>query len=149
MFKVNRKWGLYGAAIFLLATISASVFWWLKESPKSINDENSKLTSIHYVALEPPLIFNVKEEHDERWVQIALQLIVNTEKDARRISQHTPLLNSHLLSAFKQMDVLVFTEKKGHQRIKQLALSTINEGLRQVGSDIYINQVLLTQFVMQ
>lgn len=145
---IHRRWlGWFVGVLVVSVGAFVGLREWLPTSNGEIVLEDR--TRWYYVPLEAPLLFNIQRDHSESWVQLTLQMMVKDESAMWSVSQHAPLLSSRLLSAFQQSDVLMFTEEKGYRRIKQLALSTINESLKQAHSSAEVHQVLLTQFVLQ
>ncbi|WP_375321013.1 flagellar basal body-associated protein FliL [Aliivibrio logei] len=152
--KNKKKLIILIALIVLLLIGGAGAWFFMSSEPKTEPTEQdiaaleAKMPAL-YLNLPQPFIFNVTGDKRDRLVQLKVQVVMRgTDNEAVAI-QHTPLIESALLSTFAAASVEQLREPRGRIDLREQATRDIQDAFTKITAKPVIEKVLFTDFVMQ
>ncbi len=144
------------ALVMLLLGAGAATFFFMG-TDDSVQTADSDLqhtqtnqgSSISYVNLAHPFVFNVTGDSRERLVQIKTQLMVRGAENEQLARYHSPLIESSLLSTFASATVEQLRSPTGRVDLRDRASADIKAALNTAVGKPVIEKVLFTDFVIQ
>lgn len=111
--------------------------------------EKAGLGGVNYVAMPRPLVFNVMEGKRDRTVQIKVQLMVISTDNEVLARRHIPLLEGTLVRVFGAATAQQLRTPEGKAKLRETALTQLNEATTKLEGRALIHTVLFTGFVLQ
>ncbi|GGK30618.1 flagellar basal body-associated protein FliL [Aliivibrio fischeri] len=102
-----------------------------------------------YLNLPQPFIFNVTGDKRDRLVQLKVQVMMRGVDNEVVAKQHTPLIESALLSTFAAATVEQLREPRGRIELREQATRDIQDAFTKITAKPVVEKVLFTDFVMQ
>lgn len=102
-----------------------------------------------YLNLPQPFIFNVTGDKRDRLVQLKVQMVMRGSENEEVAMQHTPLIESALLSTFAAATVEQLREPRGRIELREQATRDIQDAFTKITAKPVVEKVLFTDFVMQ
>lgn len=102
-----------------------------------------------YVAMPRPFTFNAPGAGRDRLVQIKVQLMMRGSDNEELAKSHIPLIEGTLLQTFSASNADDLVTEAGKMVLKEDALSSVQESLKEVTGNTVVERVLFTSFVMQ
>ncbi|RYU69530.1 flagellar basal body-associated protein FliL [Aliivibrio finisterrensis] len=102
-----------------------------------------------YLNLPQPFIFNVTGDKRDRLVQLKVQVMMRGTDNESIAQQHTPLIESALLSTFAAATVEQLREPRGRIDLRDQATRDIQDAFTKITAKPVVEKVLFTDFVMQ
>ncbi|PCJ49987.1 MAG: flagellar basal body-associated protein FliL [Gammaproteobacteria bacterium] len=102
-----------------------------------------------YISIPDPFLVNIKSGKRSRMMQIKVQFLVRSNEAEDLVKQHMPLIRNDMLDFFSLADADEVRTREGRNALKQGALETAQQVMKdQVGYEA-IELVLFTGFVVQ
>lgn len=102
-----------------------------------------------YEELMPAFVVNFHSEGRTRYMQASVALLARDEQQLKRLKVHMPTLRNQLVMLFSSQDFADLNTPLGVDMLKQKITAAVQElAMRETGSPV-VEQVLLTNFVMQ
>jgi flagellar protein FliL len=140
-----------GAAIVLLATIGA-VIWWLHGSashPASAPKVAPAAPPV-YLALDPPFVVNFDSGESVRFLQITVQLMSRDPATIELLKANDPVVRNDLLLLFGNQKYAVLSTREGKEGLRTQALASVRRVISGAGGHPErVEAVYFTSFVMQ
>ncbi len=102
-----------------------------------------------YLNLPQPFIFNVTGDKRDRLVQLKVQVMMRGIDNESIAQQHTPLIESALLSTFAAATVEQLRDPRGRIDLREQATRDIQDAFTKITAKPVVEKVLFTDFVMQ
>ncbi|MDD9195560.1 flagellar basal body-associated protein FliL [Aliivibrio sp. S3MY1] len=140
--------------VLLLSGGGAAAWFFLSGEPaaeptkKDIAALEAKMPAL-YLNLPQPFIFNVTGDKRDRLVQLKVQVMMRGTDNEAIAQQHTPLVESALLSTFAAATVEQLREPRGRIELREQATLDIQDAFTKITAKPVIEKVLFTDFVMQ
>ncbi|CED72030.1 flagellar basal body-associated protein FliL [Aliivibrio wodanis] len=140
--------------IILLAGGGGAAWFFMSGEPESEPTEQdiaaleAKMPAL-YLNLPQPFIFNVTGDKRDRLVQLKVQIMMRGGDNESVAKQHTPLIESALLSTFAAATVEQLREPRGRIDLREQATRDIQDAFTKITAKPVIEKVLFTDFVMQ
>ncbi len=152
--KNKKKLIILIALIVLLLIGGAGAWFFMSSEPKAEPTEQdiaaleAKMPAL-YLNLPQPFIFNVTGDKRDRLVQLKVQVVMRGAANEAVAIQHTPLIESALLSTFAAASVEQLREPRGRIDLREQATRDIQDAFTKITAKPVIEKVLFTDFVMQ
>ncbi len=102
-----------------------------------------------YISVPDPFLVNIKSGKRSKMMQIKIQFMVRSKEAEDAVKLHMPLLRNNLLDYFSLADANEVSTREGRSALKNGALKTARQVIKeQVGFDA-IEMILFTGFVVQ
>ncbi|OCH12871.1 MULTISPECIES: flagellar basal body-associated protein FliL [unclassified Aliivibrio] len=150
----KKKLTIIIALIVLLVIGGAAAWFFMLNEPKVEPTEKdiaaleAKMPAL-YLNLPQPFIFNVTGDKRDRLVQLKVQVVMRGTDNETTAIQHTPLIESVLLSTFAAASVEQLREPRGRIDLREQATRDIQDAFTKITAKPVIEKVLFTDFVMQ
>ncbi len=151
----NKKKMLIILSLMMMLVIAGCLAWFFlvkdtsdEMSAQDIAALESKM-EVLYLNLPQPFIFNITGDKRDRLVQLKVQVTMRGNENESIAQQHTPLIESALLSTFAAATVEQLREPRGRIKLREQATLDIQDAFTQVTDKPVIEKVLFTDFVMQ
>lgn len=102
-----------------------------------------------YFSFDDPLTANVSGEGGSGFIQADIHLMVHGEEMLGRLSDHEPLIRDRLLGVLSDVDMDQATSTEGKEALRREWRDMLNETLEEQGVDGRVEEVYITEFVMQ
>lgn len=155
MPKNKKKLIIIITLIVLLLCGGGVAAWFLlagEPTAEPTEQENAALEAkmpVLYLNLPQPFIFNVTGDKRGRLVQLKVQVMIRGADNETIAKQHTPLVESALLSTFAAATVEQLREPRGRIELREQATRDIQDAFTKITAKPVIEKVLFTDFVMQ
>ena len=152
--KSKKKLIIIIALIVLLLSGGVAAWFFLSGEPAAEPTEQdiaaleAKMPAL-YLNLPQPFIFNVTGDKRDRLVQLKVQVMMRGSDNEAIAQQHTPLVESALLSTFAAATVEQLREPRGRIELREQATRDIQDAFTKITAKPVIEKVLFTDFVMQ
>ncbi|MBB1315154.1 MULTISPECIES: flagellar basal body-associated protein FliL [Aliivibrio] len=152
----SKKKMMFVIALLVLLLVVGGVGAWFFMSGESkpeptehdIAALEAKMPAL-YLNLPQPFIFNVTGDKRDRLVQLKVQVMMRGSDNEAIAKQHTPLVESTLLSTFAAATVEQLREPRGRIELREQATRDIQDAFTKITAKPVIEKVLFTDFVMQ
>ena len=151
----NKKKLIIIITLIVLLVIGGAAAWFfmlnepkVEPTEKDIAVLEAKMPTL-YLNLPQPFIFNVTGDKRERLVQLKVQVVMRGTDNETIAIQHTPLIESVLLSTFAAVSVEQLREPRGRIDLREQATRDIQDAFTKITAKPVIEKVLFTDFVMQ
>lgn len=102
-----------------------------------------------YFAFDEPLTANVAGDNGTRFVQAQVELMVYSDDALDALGRHEPVLRDRLLGVLAEYGREAGTTTEGKEELRRRWLETINQTLAEQGVDEEVQDIYLTELVMQ
>lgn len=153
--KNKKKLIIIITLIVLLLCGGGAAAWFLLAGEPTAEPTEQEIAALKakmpvlYLNLPQPFIFNVTGDKRDRLVQLKVQVMIRGSDNETIAKQHTPLVESALLSTFAAATVEQLREPRGRIELREQATRDIQDAFTKITAKPVIEKVLFTDFVMQ
>ena len=153
--KSKKKLIIIIALIVLLLGGGGAAAWFFMSGDPSAEPTDQNIAALEakmptlYLNLPQPFIFNVTGDKRDRLVQLKVQVVMRGSENEEVAMQHTPLIESALLSTFAAATVEQLREPRGRIELREQATRDIQDAFTKITAKPVVEKVLFTDFVMQ
>lgn len=153
--KSKKKLIIIIALIVLLLSGGGAAAWFFLSGEPAAEPTEQDIAALEakmpalYLNLPQPFIFNVTGDKRDRLVQLKVQVMMRGTDNEAIAQQHTPLVESALLSTFAAATVEQLREPRGRIELREQATRDIQDAFTKITAKPVIEKVLFTDFVMQ
>jgi flagellar FliL protein len=102
-----------------------------------------------YMEIEPAFVVTYKVGMRQRYLQVYVSLMVRDAVLLEGLKNNTPALKSALLQTFGEQDFNELKTPEGKEKLRSLALDTVNKVVADNIGEGTVEKVLFTNIVMQ
>ena len=153
--KSKKKLIIIIALIVLLLSGGGAAAWFFLSGEPGAEPTEQDIAALEakmpalYLNLPQPFIFNVTGDKRDRLVQLKVQVMMRGTDNEAIAQQHTPSVESALLSTFAAATVEQLREPRGRIELREQATRDIQDAFTKITAKPVIEKVLFTDFVMQ
>ena len=153
--KNKKKLIIIITLIVLLLCGGGAAAWFLLAGEPTAEPTEQEIAALEakmpvlYLNLPQPFIFNATGDKRDRLVQLKVQVMIRGTDNETIAKQHTPLVESALLSTFAAATVEQLREPRGRIELREQATRDIQDAFTKITAKPVIEKVLFTDFVMQ
>lgn len=153
----SGKKGMVMFILVVVAAVSASIggtlYFMQSSEPEAVASEEELAEPLPQAAiyhnLRPPFIVNFVAGNKPRYLQAELTVMSRDPKVVEAVIQHSPLVRSRIIDLFADQDYLALQTPEGKEALREELKTQINEVLVAEGAEGGVEEVLITNFVMQ
>lgn len=102
-----------------------------------------------YFGIRPPIIVNIADGRNVRFMQIGVQFRVREAADSATLELHGDAIRHELLMLFSSQQIDQVTTVKGKEVLRQSAIDTVKQLLRKLTGKDMIDEIYFTSFIIQ
>jgi flagellar protein FliL len=102
-----------------------------------------------YVALEPPVVVNLANPRRAEYLQIAIELQVESAEDARVVNSHMPVIRDTLILFFGGRESAELRPVPNREELRAEALAALREALSARTGRPAVDGLYFTSFLIQ
>ena len=143
-------------AVVLLVAVGASIggTWFLMQGSEPVPAEPVEVvqetpTEAIYHNLRPAFVVNYFSGNTPRYLQADLTVVARDPGIIEAVITHTPLIRSRIVTHFADQDFLAIQTHDGKQALRESLRQLIDKVVQEEASLTGVQEVLLTNFVMQ
>lgn len=102
-----------------------------------------------YVPIDPPLVVNIPTNEEARFLQVSMEVKVNTPDLVEEVKKHMPAIRNSLVFLLSDQTYESLITTAGKEKVLADSLAEINGILKENGQKDKIDSIYYTGFVMQ
>lgn len=102
-----------------------------------------------YFALDPPLVVNLSENGNARYLQVNVEVMARDEKIIESVQQNAPLIRNDLVQLLSDRPSAELMSREGREKMRAEAQLAVNSILEREAGGASIESLLFTGFVVQ
>ncbi len=105
--------------------------------------------TVEYVPIDPPLVVNIPTNEEARFLQVSMEVKVNTTELVEVVKKHMPAIRNSLVFLLSNQTYETLITSEGKKKVLADSLAEINGILKENGLKEKIESIYYTGFVMQ
>ncbi|MGL5007949.1 MAG: flagellar basal body-associated FliL family protein [Plesiomonas sp.] len=152
----QRKKIMWVVGIVTLLAIIAGSYYFFFHRNNSIENEKIEAdflpamgSTALYVNASRSFVFNVQGESRDRLVEISVQLLVRNEIEQQQVQANLPLIENQMITSFATATTEQWRDPRSRETLRAQVLAEVRDTLQKLLNTPAVEQILLTNYVMQ
>lgn len=145
---------IIGVAVVVLALGGAGAWYFLKGKKAGAGEAETheaaaEQTTVQFIPLKDKFVVNIAGTNRDRVAQIAVSLMTRSPEADKAVEALLPLIRSSLVELFSVQKAEDLMHAEGKEKLREAAQKRVETVFKENKSEVKIDKVLFSDFVMQ